>query len=186
MIPAAAFILMGGKSQRFGSPKWKAQLNNETILDRIWKTCDIFQEKVIIGKEDPKIFGKPFIKDLLLLDAPINGLYSGILQASTEWIFLLSCDIPLIDKSIIEKLWGQKAHDSKCIIPIAFNKNQVTCAFYHKNILSQIESAINFKSYSLQVLIDNLNPSTVDFKNDKRFFNMNTKEDLDQIKKLTI
>lgn len=186
MIPATAFILIGGKSQRFGSPKWKVHLNNETILDRLWKTCNIFQEKFIIGKNNPENFVKPFIKDLLMLDAPINGLYTGIIQASTEWIFLLSCDIPLIDSSIIEKLWNQKVERTKAVVPIAFNKSQVTCAFYHKSILSQLESAINFKSYSLQSLLDDISPLTVDFKNDKRFFNMNTEKDLDEIKKLMI
>ena len=34
-FPASAFILTGGKSKRFGSPKWRAVINGEFNLERI-------------------------------------------------------------------------------------------------------------------------------------------------------
>ena len=42
-FPASAFILMGGNSKRFGSPKWRATINGEFVLERIWKSCKNFE-----------------------------------------------------------------------------------------------------------------------------------------------
>ncbi|MBT6782697.1 MAG: NTP transferase domain-containing protein, partial [Candidatus Marinimicrobia bacterium] len=51
MIKATAFILIGGKSERFGSPKWKATISGQSVLDRIWNSCDSFEKRYVIGKE---------------------------------------------------------------------------------------------------------------------------------------
>ena len=51
MIPAKAFILIGGKSNRFGSPKWKAVIDVQTVLDRIWGSSTEFENRFVVGKE---------------------------------------------------------------------------------------------------------------------------------------
>ena len=51
MISASAFILIGGNSKRFGTTKWQAMINGKTVLERMWKSCDKFQERYLIGKD---------------------------------------------------------------------------------------------------------------------------------------
>ena len=103
-IPATVFILIGGKSERFGFPKWKAKINNQTVLDKIWNACDIFENRVIVGKAKPHSISYPFMQDELNINAPINGLYTSLKISKTDWVFLLSCDLPLIAKSVFETL----------------------------------------------------------------------------------
>jgi len=76
-IPATAFILIGGKSKRFGSLKWQTTLNGKTILERIWDACDGIGNRYVIGKKKPDSISYPFIKDELEINAPINGLYTA-------------------------------------------------------------------------------------------------------------
>jgi molybdopterin-guanine dinucleotide biosynthesis protein A len=180
-IPISAFILIGGKSERFGSEKWRANINGKSVLDRIWDGCMYFEERIVIGKEKPKGFKKPFICDQLEIQAPINGLYTAIQHAEDDWIQLVSCDLPLIDADVFQILWNTKTQESDAVIPLTNNRHQVTCALYHKRILNYLESAIYENDFSLLSLIKNLKITKVNFNSDKRFWNMNTKKNLGEI-----
>ena len=106
MIPATAFILIGGVSQRFCTPKCQEIIDGETVLDRIWNSCDKFQERYIIGKNQHRDKKKPFLMDELDIEAPINGLYTALVHTTSDWILLLSCDLPLMDQDTIAVLWS--------------------------------------------------------------------------------
>ena len=180
-IPISAFILIGGKSERFGSEKWRANINGKSVLDRIWDACMHFEERVVIGKEKPKNFKKPFICDQLEIQAPINGLYTAIQYSQHDWIQLVSCDLPLIEADVFQMLWNSNTQESDIVIPFSNNRYQVTCALYHKRTLNYLESAINENDFSLLSLIKNLKITKVNFNSDKRFWNMNTKKNLGEI-----
>ena len=181
MFPVTVFILIGGKSKRFGLPKWKVMIENKTVLDRMWNSCSNFKNRFIVGKEKPLDLDKPFLQDNLKLSAPINGLYTALNNTTTNWILLLSCDLPLINSNLFKKIWNLNPTDIDCIIPLANGKAQVTCAFYHKDILSVMESQIREKKYSLHSLAEKINTDFVEFGDDKRFWNMNTKKDYEEI-----
>ncbi len=181
MIQASAFILIGGKSERFGSPKWQTVIDGKSILDHTWNMCSDFEHRLVIGKNKPKDFKKPFIHDELKIQAPINGLYTALKHTKTDWILLVSCDLPLIDANVFETLWDARTENVDAVIPIANDRHQVTCAFYHKNLLPILESALQNKDYSLYSFVEKLNSIKIEFGGDKRFWNMNTQDDLAEI-----
>jgi len=180
-IPISAFILIGGKSERFGSEKWRSNINGKSVLDRIWDACMHFEERIVIGKEKPKDFKKPFIYDQLEIQAPINGLYTAIQHTEHDWIQLVSCDLPLIEADVFQILWNTKTQESDAVIPLTNNQHQVTCALYHRRILNYLKSAIDKNDFSLLSLIKNLKITKINFNSDKRFWNMNTKKNLVEI-----
>jgi len=186
MIKATAFILIGGKSERFGSPKWKATISGQSVLDRIWNSCDSFEKRYVIGKEKPDSISYQFFKDELDIHAPINGLYTALNNAKTDWILLLSCDLPLIDSKVFKKLWELRNENCDPVIPIANDKMQVTCGFYHKRIFPTLDSEIQRENFSLFKLLEKLNTAYVKFGEDDRFLNMNTPEDHEAISDLFI
>ena len=49
-INANAYILIGGSSKRFGSPKWAVKLNGVRLIDHTWEICKVFNKRYIIGK----------------------------------------------------------------------------------------------------------------------------------------
>ena len=177
-IPATATILIGGESKRFGSPKWQATINGRSILDRIWGVCNGFENRYVIGKEKPDSISYPFIKDELDIQAPINGLYTAFNNAKTDWILLLSCDLPLIAKSVFETLWEAKTENISAIIPKTNGITQVTCGFYHKRMVPILENEIQNGNYSLIKLLEKINSTFIDFGDDQRLINMNTKKDM--------
>jgi len=183
MIQASAYILIGGESERFGSPKWQVVIEGKSILDRTWDACVDFDHRFVLGKKKPENFKKPFIQDKLEIQAPINGLYSALKHTSTDWILLLSCDLPLINFDILQKLWIAKADETEVIIPLANGRRQVTCALYNKKIFPRVESAIQQSQLGLFSLVDGLEAIEINFGDDKRFWNMNTKNDYEEISK---
>ena len=185
-ISATAFILIGGKSERFGSPKWKAKINGKSVLDIVWDACNSFENRIIVGKEKLDGFEKPFIQDTLKINAPMNGLYTALNNAKTDWILLLSCDLPLIDSKVFKKLWELRNENCDPVIPIANDKMQVTCGFYHKRIFPTLDSEIQRENFSLFKLLEKLNTTYVKFGEDDRFLNMNTPEDHEAISDLFI
>ena len=186
IIPATATILIGGESKRFGSPKWEAIIDGIKLIDRTWDSCEIFENRFVVGKEKPDSISYSFIKDELDLQAPINGIYTALKYSKTDWVFLLSCDLPLIDSKVFEKLWESKSENCDAVIPFSNDKIQVTCGFYHKRILGKLESEIEKGNYSIFKLLDNLNTSYVDFGEDYRFMNMNIKKDMRAVEKILI
>ncbi len=185
-IPATAYILIGGESKRFGSLKWQTTIGGQTILDQIWDACDCIENRYVIGKKKPDSISYPFIKDELEINAPINGLYTALKYSKTEWILLLSCDLPLIDSRLLENLWESKNENCNAVIPIANDKMQVTCGFYHNRVLSTLEPEIEKKNYSMFKLLEKLNPCYISFGNKMSFLNMNTKKDLRAVEKILI
>ena len=177
-IPATATILIGGESKRFGSPKWQATINGRSILDRIWGVCNGFENRYVIGKEKPDSISYPFIKDELDIQAPIIGLYTALKNTKTDWILLLSCDLPLIDSKVFQKLWDSKNEKCDAVIPNANGKIQVTCGLYHKRNLEKLETEIQNGNYSLIKLLEKINSTFIDFGDDQRLINMNTKKDM--------
>ena len=185
-IPATAYILIGGESKRFGSLKWQTTINGQTILDRIWDACDGIGNRYVIGKKKLDSISYPFIKDELEINAPINGLYTALKYSKTDWILLLSCDLPLIDSRVFNKLWDSKSENCDIVIPVSNDKIQVTCGFYQKRIFTKLESEIHNGNYSLFKLVEKLNPCYVNFENNQSFLNMNTKKDLRAVEKILI
>ena len=182
MIQASAFILIGGKSERFGSPKWQAVIDGKSILDRTWDVCSDFEHRFVIGKNKLENFKKPFIHDELKIQAPINGLYTALKHTKTDWVLLLSCDLPLVDANVFQTLWDARTENADVLIPQVNDKLQVVCALYRKNILPMLESTLQNYIYSVYSFVEKLNSIKIEFDGDKRFWNMNTQDDLAEIR----
>ena len=184
MIHASAYILIGGQSHRFGSQKWKVQIDGKPVLDHLWEKCSDFGSRWVVGKDQPIELEKPFIADKLILRSPFNGLYTALHHTQTEWNLILSCDLPLLTATDIEELW-QKIHNhnnSYGVIPKTKKGLEPLAGFYNRRSISLLNSRIENEDYNLQTLIENKNFTIVTMDSDKNaFFNMNTPDDYETV-----
>ena len=181
-IEATAFILIGGQSKRYGSIKWKEKINGVMILDHIWNCCKNFQYRYLIGKNNFTIPNYDLILDELIIQSPISGLYTALNHSKTEWNMILSCDLPLLNSNILEKIWKKSEKKFDAIIPYVNNKPQYTWALYNKKCLPTIKSNIDSGFYSIHNIVKQIKTSDIIFKNETAFFNMNTRKDYKKIK----
>lgn len=180
LLPASAYILVGGKSRRFGSPKWKSKLGGITLLERSLNLCtSLFTMTKIVGKSVEELDGKPVIQDIIKVQAPLVGVYTALKQTSHQWNYIISCDLPLVTEEIILKLWEIISDNFDVVLPCTDNGLEPTCGFYSQSALPECEKMIWKGDYSLHHFIGSLNHKVVDFSpKTSLFLNINTKEDL--------
>ena len=186
MIKCSVFILIGGESKRFGSIKYLSKINGELIINRIIQSCKDFESYTLVGKKLPfDLQNTPFLKDFYNIKAPISGLYTALEYSNTEWILLLSSDLPLINKNILSKMWFYKDNTKNIIVPSINGVLQPTCAFYNIKIKNICYEQISQHNLSLKDLIMKTEYQTIDFsKKPDSLLNMNTKNDLRLAKKI--
>ncbi|MFQ6673909.1 MAG: molybdenum cofactor guanylyltransferase [Fidelibacterota bacterium] len=182
LIPASGFILIGGRSRRFGAPKWKAKLAGQTLLDRTWKLADsLFRETYVVTKKGQGPGQKPTVMDVVDFRSPLSGIYSVLKTTNTKWNFVLACDLPLISGSVIIQLWKHVQKDVEIVVPETLRGPEPACAFYSRSVLPACEEMIARKDYALHHLIDLSTSVAVDFSREEdRFVNINTPEDLER------
>jgi len=182
-IQANAYILIGGSSRRFGSPKWAAELNQVRLIDHIWNECERFQTCHVIGKTLTEKIDYPFIKDEIHeIQSPLNGLYTALMNTNKDWNFIISCDLPLITKDIIQRIWNNGNKTADAIVPLVDLQKHPLCAFYNRKIVLQIKEEILNNKLKVMDILKLIQTDYVDIKKNKnQFFNMNTKRDLEKI-----
>jgi molybdopterin-guanine dinucleotide biosynthesis protein A len=79
-LTATGVLLVGGASERFGSPKALASFRGETLAERAWRTLTTLCDEVVaVGKDDDEL-GLPFpvLDDGARERAPIFGVVAGL------------------------------------------------------------------------------------------------------------
>ena len=182
-INANAYILIGGSSKRFGSPKWEAKLNGVRLIDHTWEICKIFESCTIVGKSKNNEIKYPFLKDKIdNVQSPINGIFTALSHSNNEWNFIISCDLPLMTSNSINKIWDNGNIESDAIVPIIKKQKHPLCAFYNRRINKIIKSQMDKGDLKVIQALELFNTSYLPIKSDdKNFFNMNTIKDLNEI-----
>lgn len=185
-------ILAGGKSSRMGVNKSFLKLGNQTIIERIvYLMRSIFTEVMVITNtpDEYKFLNLPLYEDLYKCKGPLAGIHSALTHSQTEKVFVLSCDVPLMSKEIIEYIIEYKS-DKSIVFCEAAGYHQPLVGVYSKKILSKIEKFISnnemtdksFHQFLKIVDAEIIHPEKLSFYNDEIFFNVNRPEDYEHLK----
>jgi molybdopterin-guanine dinucleotide biosynthesis protein A len=91
-------LLVGGASNRFGSPKAHALFDGEMLADRAWRTlAAVCDERIAVGKTSDGL-SLPFeiVDDEATIRAPLAGVVAGLRRARHERCVVLPVDTPLV------------------------------------------------------------------------------------------
>ena len=179
-INANAYVLIGGSSKRFGSPKWAAKLNGVRLIDHTWKICKVFKKRYIIGKSRHNQIKYPFLEDeIVKIQSPLNGIYSALSHSKEKWNFIISCDLPLMSSEMIRKIWTNGNKSADAIVPIIKEQSNPVCAFYNQKAHSNIKKELINKNLKVLDILQLIKTDYVPINdNQKEFANMNTRKDL--------
>ncbi len=109
-------ILAGGKSQRFQSfDKCFVTLNNKPIIQHAIDNLSSVADEIIVAIRDEQQGGR--IRDkipdeiVLVFDTlkgfgPLAGVLSGLERASFPYSFVVGCDMPFINRKVVEFLFA--------------------------------------------------------------------------------
>jgi len=154
----SAAILAGGNSQRFGSNKALAPWFTGYVIDAVAQAAMGACQKVIIIANEPEPYsysGLPVFPDILPGLGPLAGLQSALRHAKAERIFLLGCDMPLLNSELLNLMWEIPTW-APVVIPGAPRGLEPLHAIYHKSLLPIVDNRIRAGSLSLQSLLKDI------------------------------
>lgn len=121
-------IVAGGRSTRFGAQdKAVAPLDGVPMIrrvadriapsiDRLAINCRADQreeiESAMRGSDLPISYRLDAEPDL----GPLGGIENGMRESEADWTFVIACDMPFVQQSVIELLFD-RAHDAKGAVP---------------------------------------------------------------------
>ena len=191
----AGVILAGGKNARIGG-KCKAfiQLNDKSFLNIITSVLEQIFNEIIIVTNNPSDFTAFINKYSIITDkikdvGPLGGINSALYHCSAEAIFVVSCDMPYLNKELIEKQI-ECYHKSDCdaLIPRIGSFIEPLHAIYKKTVFNILQSFINeTRDYSIRNFLKLINVQYMEIEDNKlnrqAFTNINTHEDFERLNK---
>jgi molybdopterin-guanine dinucleotide biosynthesis protein A len=164
-IAATGVLLVGGASERFGSPKALASFRGETLAERAWRILgEVCDEVIAVGKKGAGIdLPFPLLDDRSEERAPVFGVIAGVRAAGHDMCLVLPVDTPLVTPSLLLELLAAGGVPQTGPLP----------GVYTKGMLPELESRVASGELSLR----GVNANVVDV-NEAQLLNVNTPTDL--------
>jgi molybdenum cofactor guanylyltransferase len=142
-------ILCGGQSSRMGSDKGllvhEAKTWAQTAFDKL-SVLNI-PIKFSVNEKQQNDYAKVFANDVLIVDnasldihGPLLGVLSAHLQNTNEDLFLLACDLPLMETNLLKELFALYQQSKKYEAYIFTNnkEQEPLCGIYTAAALQKI------------------------------------------------
>lgn len=149
-------LLAGGKSRRMGQDKRLLSVGEETLYARSLAVLRaVFERVVVVVAQDSPLVASdaPVLRDLIPHCGSLGGLYTGLKQAGTQWVFAVACDMPFLDPDTIRHFIGLKS-EGDVIMAKLQNGFHPMHALYHRNCLPIMESLIHAQDLKIHRLVD--------------------------------
>jgi molybdopterin-guanine dinucleotide biosynthesis protein A len=187
-------ILCGGQSTRMGSDKGllKLEANTwaQTAVDKI-SELEI-PVKISVNKNQYADYAVVFPStDLIVDDAslqlkgPLLGVLSSHIQYPDEDLFILGCDMPLMESSVLKELFEQHRQNEEpdAIIYTNDGEPEPLCGIYTSKGLATILAMLQnneLSRHSMKFMLDHLTVSSTAIKEEQKkyFRNFNAHAEL--------
>lgn len=147
-------LLAGGKSRRMGEDKRFLSVGESTLFERsLAALLSIFHNVcVVIAQDSPPLQADvPVFRDLVPNSGSLGGLYTGLREAHTDYVFVAACDMPFLNPEAVRHLVSLK--DQADIVMVRLESGlQPTHALYSRRCLPIIEEMVRIHQVKLQHL----------------------------------
>ena len=188
-------LLAGGKSRRMGEDKRHLVVGEQTLLERgLVVLHSIFQEVLVVIAQDSPPLGVDarVVRDLVPDCGSLGGLYSGLMQATTPWVFVVACDMPFLNQAVIAQFTSRRATADIVMAKLDARLHPMH-ALYGKQCLPVLEQMIGARQLKIQEMVSQLSLRvryvteadlvTID-PSWRSFYNVNTLADLEAARSL--
>lgn len=191
----SAVILCGGKSSRMGFDKCTIKVRNKFLIEIIGEQLEqVFENIVLLSNDKERLWNTKYmvVEDIIANSGPVGAIYTALKQASSKYVFITACDMPIINVDYIkymmeliksENVEGVVSYKSKYIEPLY--------AFYSIDMISTFEREIKKNNFRLLDIIKSSNMHYIEEKkwrehcnNVDIFTNLNYESDLTVLKNI--
>lgn len=149
--PCVGVVLAGGKSRRFGSPKALASWEGKTFVERLYGLLeDVFGRcYVVLHESSPKFSGMRTVVDQWPEGGAMNGIYSALKETQEEAIFVLGCDMPLVQRADILHLYRKWRPEFPALAGQMGGIWEPLFGIYSRQVLPALQTMRESKKFSL-------------------------------------
>ena len=180
-------VLAGGRSRRYGRPKHAEDVDGTPMLQRAVELLASVTEQVVVVSSRPVDgpAGIGVIPDRIPGKGPLGGLHAALHHArgaDLDCVFLLACDLPLVDEGVVGAL--TEIEDHVAVAPSRGGARgeegiEPLCALYALDVLPAVERRIESDDLSLHALFRQVGGYSVEL-GAGAFLNVNTPADRDR------
>ncbi len=191
MYSLANLILMGGKNKRMnGFNKGLINTTGQTFLEIIYEELSQVSDTYVsvngsLYKDEMLQERYNLIEDKIEGIGPIGGIYSGLKEIDSNFLFVTACDMPFVSARMVEILAEHIINLDSCVVFCDDKRIYPMAGIYPKSMLSKIEEHIEEKNYKLLNLLVNrailVDIACTDLSADS-LGNINTLNDLERSK----
>lgn len=181
---SSAVILCGGKSTRMAQDKAGLLIGKKTFLQQIEKNLKDADEILLSVKDrrDYPEIGARHIEDREADKGPLMGLCSVLEECSYDKVWVMSCDMPLVNWDTAQELEHYLTDGIDAVIPVdRTGKKYVLCAWYRKSILEILKEQLESGDLKVKHLLERLRVCYVAVEGltdgIRKFQNINTREE---------
>ncbi len=169
-------ILCGGQSLRMGSDKGLLKLQSITWAQNAMNKMTVLNipVKISVNKQQYPQYAAIFSPDDLIADnemlefkGPLLGLLSCHFSFTSEDLFVLACDMPLMDTMLLKELFNLYKHQPYADAYVFTNEGErePLCGIYTATGLASVASLLKngqLTKHSMKFMLDNLNVSSTE------------------------
>lgn len=178
-------MLCGGKSSRMGEDKSKLQISfvykQVTFAKYMYKKLSYIFDDVYLSYKDDKSydFSHKAIIDTSPIHSPLiafKSIFDNLRAMGHKKVFIIAVDFVNINKNVIKKLYY--SHKNGATISKTKHHKNYLCGVYDIDNLSILDDMVKNDNHKVGMFFEKIKDSkTRYFKNDKKFLNLNYKQD---------
>lgn len=186
----SAVVLAGGKSSRMGFDKSTMVLQNKKLIESTIKKLDSLFDDIIISVDSLEKKSE-FNHDKIVVDkvkgvGPLGGMISALEMAQSDRLFVIPCDMPVIDTKYISFMM-KYMDDNEIILSEKNGYFEPFPGFYSKSLIPRIEELINQNRRSIRSIFECSRTKVISESEWKKlgfseeiFTNLNTTQDVEK------
>ena len=181
-IEAAGYVLVGGRSARFGSSKALHQLGGRAMALRV---ADVLAKRVcavtLVGNpESYAALGLPAIEDRIKGAGPLSGIVAALQHSRQRWCIVAACDMPLVNAAVVDQLLSAAGAASvDAIVPqTPDGRLQPLFAAYSKSGLAALEHTLLQGTRKVAIALQCVRWENLPVDDEHSFANINRPSDL--------
>ena len=197
---AAAYVMAGGASSRFGEDKALVKLGGKPMLARMHELIRdaAIADVIVVG--DAKKYGRfemPCIADRWPGEGPLGGIITALLNSQEhlpdcEWNLIVSCDMPFLTEAWLARLSKRAtASSASVVLPHSATGPEPLCACYRTTAAEQLREAFEKGIRKVTLALQYVITEVLDEREWKRFdnegrlfWNMNTFADYEEARRI--
>jgi molybdopterin-guanine dinucleotide biosynthesis protein A len=144
LMPMSVAILCGGESRRMGRQKAFLPYAGTTLIEHRYDQMKTLFAEVMLVANDPEIYSHitdDVVKDIIPHRGPLVGILSALLVAAHERVFVIACDMPLVDAQLIKEMTAA-AKDTDVLVASHEEGVEPLLGVYSKKCVKPLEEAI--------------------------------------------